>query len=99
MKLVLVLIYLTSQIFSCDEIKAELMTYENKNIQLRYFITINYSSISNEILFDENGCYMMSLLGEINSFDKKLTPEEVRYLYYKYKDPFDFAMAVTKDLN
>lgn len=99
MKLVLVLIFFASQIFGCDKIKAELMTYENKNIQLRYFITINYSSISNEILFDKNGDYVMSLLNEINSFHKKPSLSEIKTLFYKIQDPFDFAIAVTKDLN
>jgi len=98
-KLVFVLIFFTSQVFGCEEIKAKLMTYENKNIQLRYFITINYSSISNEILFHQDGSYVTSLLNEINSFDKKLAFKEVEILFYKFNDPFEFAAAITKELN
>lgn len=92
------LCWISGILYSCENIRTDLMFYENKKIQLRYFITINYSSISNEIIYRES-FYLKSLYEEINSFDKNISKARVIQLFYQNKDPFDFAMSVTKELS
>ena len=98
MKKYFALLILSSYLFSCDNVKAEYMTVDTKKAQLRYFITINYTYISNEMLTGQ-GEYLSSLLSEVSSFDKTVSKERILQLHQQNTDPFDFAMALTKELN
>jgi hypothetical protein len=35
---------------------------------------------------------------ELNSFKKNISEEDVKKIFFYFEDPFDFAMAITKEL-
>ena len=74
------------------------MTIDTKKAQLRYFITINYTYISNEMA-SGHGEYLSSLLSEVSSFNKTIPKERILQLHQQITDPFDFAMSITKELD
>lgn len=89
---------LSTFLFGCDNIEGKLSLSDLKKSSLRYFITINYSSISNEMNFSEDE-YLNSLYSEIASFKKSITKNVVRENFFLIKDPFDFAVSITKELD
>ena len=89
---------LSISIFGCDNVKTKYSLNDIKKSSLRYFITINYSSIANEMFFGEDE-YVKSLYSEIASFEKNIDPNSVRNKFFMIQDPFDFAVSVTKELD
>ena len=90
---------LSASLFGCDAIpEGKLSIIELKKASLRYFVTINYSAISNEMTFGEAD-YLTSLYAEIASFKKSLPKDRVKGLFLSIPDPFDFAVSITKELD
>ncbi len=50
------------------------------------------------MLFGNNE-YVNSLYSEIASFKKNMSQNSVREKFFEIKDPFDFAVAITKELD
>jgi len=98
LKKISLLLCFLSNLSSCENIKADFMTIENKKVQLRYYITINYTSISNEISSNQ-GFYLKSLISEIDSFNKNLSYQKIKFIHSRNLDPVNFAMAITKELD
>lgn len=98
MKVSFALLILSTFLFGCDNIDAKLSLSDLKKASLRYFITINYSSISNEMNFSEDE-YLNSLYSEIATFKTTITKSAVREKFFSIKDPFDFAVSITKELD
>lgn len=89
---------LSTLTFGCDNIKVKILVSDVKKSALRYFITINYSEISNEMHFSE-GEYLNSLYSEIATFSKTINKDIVREKFFSTQDPFDFAVSITKELD
>lgn len=98
MKICFALLICTTFIFGCESIKAKHSFDDVKKTSLRYFITINYNSIANEMYFGEDE-YLKSLYAEIASFETNITSKSVREKFLAISDPFDFAVSITKELD
>lgn len=98
MQLSFVFLILSTLIYGCDKIEPKIDVADLKKSSLRYFITINYSSISNEMIYGKNE-YLYSLYSEIGSFKKTISESTVRNFFFTIHDPFDFAVAITKELD
>lgn len=85
-------------LFGCDNVRRKHDINELKKTSLRYFITINYSSISNEMFFGQ-GEYLNSLYSEVASFKKNISQDSIKEKFFSIDDPFDFAMSITKELD
>lgn len=85
-------------LFGCDDTVGKLSITDLKKASLRYFITINYSSISNEMAFGEAE-YLNSLYSEVASFKKSLSRDSIKEKFFSINDPFDFAVSITKELD
>ncbi len=89
---------LSTFLFGCDNIEAKLSLSDLKKASLRYFITINYNLLSNEMKYGEDE-YLNSLYSEIASFKTTITKSAVKEKFSSIKDPFDFAVSITKELD
>lgn len=85
-------------LFGCGNVKRKHDINELKKASLRYFITINYSSISNEMFFGQDE-YLNSLYSEVASFKKNISQDSIKEKFFSIHDPFDFAMSITKELD
>lgn len=93
-----VFLILSTLLIGCDRVETKLDIIDLKKTSLRYFITINYSLLSNEMKYGEDE-YLNSLYSEIASFKTTITKSAVKEKFSSIKDPFDFAVSITKDID
>jgi len=95
----LLLLVLALQICADDCLSAQIQKYHlNQNNGLFNFILLNYSEIFSDLVYKNiQNSKLESLLTQLNLKNDDTTLNNLIDLVNKYPNPYDFAVAITKD--